>query len=90
MYHIYRVFAIVNGNWGMWGTWRTCSMTCGSGTWTRSRSCDKPTPTYGGSDCPGNKYDTMQGFKPTCPGIYVIIECLIFFLLLLSFHLHLL
>jgi hypothetical protein len=33
-------------------------MTCGSGTWTRSRSCDNPTPAHGGSDCQGNKDDT--------------------------------
>ena len=83
MCHIYRLLAIVNENWGMWGAWSACSRTCGSGTWTRSRSCDNPTPAHGGSDFPGNKYDTTQCFKPTCPGIYVIIECLIFFLLLL-------
>jgi hypothetical protein len=80
MHHIYRLFAIVNGNWGMWGAWRTCSRTCGSGTRTRSRSCCNPTPAHGGSNCPGNKYDTTQCSKPKCRGIYVIIECLIFFI----------
>ena len=83
MHHIYRLFAIVNGNWGMWGAWSICSKTCGSGTWTRFRSCDNPTPAHGGFDCQGIEYDTTQCFKPTCPGIHSIIECFIFFLLLL-------
>ena len=83
MHHIYRLFAIVNGIWGMWGEWNTCSRTCDSGTLTRSRPCDNPVPKHGGSDCPGNKYDTTQCNIQTCPGIYVMIQCLINFLLLL-------
>ena len=83
MYYRHRLFAAVNGNWGAWGAWGSCSRTCGSGTWTRSRSCNNPTPAHGGSNCPGNKYDTKQCSKQACPGIYVIIECLFFFLLLL-------
>jgi hypothetical protein len=75
MYNIYILLCIVNGNWGVWGAWSTCSMTCGSGTVTRSRSCDNPAPANGGYHCPGNMYDTTQCFKTTCPGIYVIIEC---------------
>ena len=82
MYHIYRLFVIVNGIWGMWGEWSTCSRTCDSGTLTRSRSCDNPVPAHGGSDYPGNKYDTTQCNIQTCSDIYVIIQCLIFFLLL--------
>ena len=64
MYNIY--ILLVYGNWGVWGA---CSRTCGSGTLTRIRSCDSP-------QCQGNEYDTTQCSKPTCPGIYVIIECL--------------
>ena len=82
MYYIYRLFAIVNGNWGEWGGWSTCSTTCGNGILTKYRSCDSPSPANGGSYCPGNNYTTTQCFKQACPGIYVIIECLIFFLLL--------
>ena len=75
MYNIYILLCIVNGNWGVWGAWSSCSMTCGSGTLTRSRSCDNPAPANGGYYCPGNMYDTTQCFKTTCPIIYVIIEC---------------
>ena len=28
--------------------------------------------------CPGNNYESTQCLKPTCPYIYVIIECLLF------------
>ena len=76
MHNTYILLAIVNGNWGGWGTWSTCSTTCDTGTWTRYRSCDNPTPVNGGSYCQGNNYDTSQCFRQTCPGIYVIIECL--------------
>jgi hypothetical protein len=72
----------------MWGEWSTCSRTCDSGTLTRSRSCDNPAPAHGGYDCPGNKNDTTQCNIQTCPGIYVMIQCFIFFLLLPYFHLH--
>ena len=44
MYNIYILLGIVNGDWGVWGAWSTCSMTCGSGTRARSRSCDNPAP----------------------------------------------
>ena len=57
----------VNGSWGVWGAWSTCSTTCGSGTWTRSRSCDNPAPANGGLHCPENKNDTAQCVKTTCP-----------------------
>ena len=76
MYNIYILLCIVNGNWGVWGAWSTCSMTCGSGTLTRSRSCDNPAPANGGLHCPEDKYDTAQCVKTTCQGMYVIIECL--------------
>jgi type II secretory pathway pseudopilin PulG len=39
----------INGGWGGWGG---CDAPCGGGT--QYRSCDSPTPQYGGADCPGN------------------------------------
>ena len=43
----------VNGVWGSWGAWSTCNGTCGQGTQNRQRSCDNPSPQYGGSTCDG-------------------------------------
>ena len=76
MYYTHRLFTIANGRWSEWGAWSTCSTTCGNGKWTRSRSCDNPAPANGRLHCPENKYDTAQCVKTTCPGMYVIIECL--------------
>jgi len=47
----------VNGNFSEWSPWTQCSKTCGDGLQTRSRSCDNPTPKYGGLSCTG---DTNQ------------------------------
>ena len=76
MYYTHRLFTIANGRWSEWGAWSTCSTTCGRGTWTRYRSCDNPTPANGGSYCLGIISEMTQCYKPTCPSIYVIIECL--------------
>ncbi|XP_035685697.1 SCO-spondin-like [Branchiostoma floridae] len=43
----------VDGEWSDWGPWSDCSVTCGSGTETRNRSCTNPAPAHGGADCVG-------------------------------------
>ncbi|KAL3886367.1 hypothetical protein ACJMK2_026365 [Sinanodonta woodiana] len=43
----------VNGSWGHWSAWSSCSVTCGSGNMTRTRSCDNPAPSNGGKTCEG-------------------------------------
>ncbi|XP_048242360.1 obscurin-like isoform X2 [Haliotis rufescens] len=48
----------VNGNWGEWTQWSgpTCPATCGSAAinnLSRSRSCDNPAPSNGGTSCTG-------------------------------------
>ncbi|XP_071099510.1 serine-rich adhesin for platelets-like [Haliotis cracherodii] len=52
------VTGAVNGNWGEWTQWSgpTCPATCGSAAinnLSRSRSCDNPTPSNGGTSCTG-------------------------------------
>eukprot|EP01006_Ploeotia_vitrea_P028505 TRINITY_DN61182_c0_g1_i2.p1 TRINITY_DN61182_c0_g1~~TRINITY_DN61182_c0_g1_i2.p1 ORF type:complete len:763 (-),score=91.44 TRINITY_DN61182_c0_g1_i2:106-2394(-) len=41
----------VTGGWATWGSWATCTVTCGGGTQTRTRTCTNPTPANGGNEC---------------------------------------
>ena len=41
----------MDGGWSNWTPYGTCSVTCGSGTQTRDRKCDNPTPSGGGLLC---------------------------------------
>ena len=48
----------MDGNWGQWSEWASCSNGCGSGTTTRTRECNDPAPSNGGSDCTGSSTDS--------------------------------
>ncbi|XP_061172014.1 uncharacterized protein LOC133181544 [Saccostrea echinata] len=50
----------INGNWAAWGQWSACSLTCNSGTGSRSRSrtCTDPAPANNGIDCVGSGAET--------------------------------
>ncbi|XP_050407905.1 coadhesin [Patella vulgata] len=50
----------VDGNWGQWSEFNPCSVTCGEGTQSRSRSCDNPPPAYDGADCNGDGTETRS------------------------------
>ena len=41
----------VHGNYSSWSEFSSCSVTCGSGTKTRTRKCNNPFPDYGGRNC---------------------------------------
>ena len=58
----------VDGSWGVWGAWGACSVTCGAGQRSRSRACDSPAPSNGGSPCPGLADQTEACNTHTCPG----------------------
>nr|XP_022323547.1 ectin-like [Crassostrea virginica] len=58
----------VNGMWSVWTGWSDCiQVQCGVSNRTRSRSCDSPVPTGGGSDCVGVATETEGCVNSTCP-----------------------
>jgi len=58
----------VNGAWGSWSSYGSCSKTCGAGTQTRSRSCNNPPPSNGGSVCHGKGQERKSCNHGTCYG----------------------
>ncbi|XP_078327552.1 thrombospondin-1-like isoform X2 [Crassostrea virginica] len=57
----------VNGGWGTWYGWGSCSTTCGCGTKQRTRYCDNPVPSYGGSSCSGSSVESTTCNTNGCP-----------------------
>ena len=55
-----------DGNWGSWTVWTACSVTCGSGTQTRTWNCDNPPPSYGGATCTGTETDSQSCSSEAC------------------------
>ena len=59
---------IVDGEWSNWSNYGDCSVTCGNGTRIRSRECNSPEPSGGGSPCSGESQQTDECKTITCPG----------------------
>ncbi|XP_060082005.1 thrombospondin-2-like, partial [Ylistrum balloti] len=59
----------VNGGFSEWGSYGSCSRTCGTGSKTRTRACDNPTPVGTGSDCAGNTSETVPCSTDPCPTV---------------------
>ena len=45
------IYFVDDGGYSAWGGWSQCSVTCGNGRQSRSRSCTNPAPSPGGKDC---------------------------------------
>ena len=64
---ILALFPTVDGNWAAWGAWAGCSVTCGQGTWSRSRTCTDPAPSNGGNACAGSGTESATCNQGHCP-----------------------
>ena len=62
------LFVSVNGGWTQWSSWSTCTVTCGVGSRTRTRSCTDPAPIGDGADCVGPISSTESCNIVACPG----------------------
>lgn len=60
----------VDGNWASWTSYGSCSVTCGGGTQTRSRTCTNPAPQYLGQNCAGMSSESQQCNTHNCPSMY--------------------
>ena len=57
----------VHGGWVNWSGWSECSVTCGDGNRSRSRTCTNPVPSSDGRQCIGApKVSKSCNIKP-CP-----------------------
>lgn len=57
----------IDGNWASWTSWGTCSLTCGGGSQSRSRTCTDPSPQYGGASCGGASSSSQDCNVQNCP-----------------------
>ncbi|XP_042609013.1 A disintegrin and metalloproteinase with thrombospondin motifs 20-like [Cyprinus carpio] len=57
----------VHGEWGPWGPYSVCSRTCGGGTRSTSRDCNKPEPRNGGRFCVGRRMKFRSCNTDPCP-----------------------
>ena len=64
---------LVDGEWSNWSAYGDCSVTCGNGSRTRSRECNSPEPSGGGSPCSGKSQQTVECKETTCPGRSLLI-----------------
>lgn len=62
----------VHGNWSAWGELSACSVTCGGGEQSRSRTCDNPPPAFGGDDCVGESEEIRPCNEISCEGIIIM------------------
>uniref|UniRef100_A0A7M5X072 C-type lectin domain-containing protein n=1 Tax=Clytia hemisphaerica TaxID=252671 RepID=A0A7M5X072_9CNID len=57
----------IHGVWTSWGSWETCSLTCGTGSQNRTRTCTDPAPQHGGDNCAGDASEPQDCNTNPCP-----------------------
>uniref|UniRef100_A0A3Q2ZW55 ADAM metallopeptidase with thrombospondin type 1 motif 20 n=1 Tax=Kryptolebias marmoratus TaxID=37003 RepID=A0A3Q2ZW55_KRYMA len=57
----------VHGQWGPWGPYSICSRSCGGGTRSTTRDCNKPEPRNGGKFCVGRRMKFRSCNTEPCP-----------------------
>ncbi|XP_031421068.1 A disintegrin and metalloproteinase with thrombospondin motifs 20 [Clupea harengus] len=57
----------VDGEWGPWGPYSVCSRTCGGGTKSTARDCNRPEPQNGGKFCVGRRMKFRSCNTEPCP-----------------------
>ena len=65
----------VRGSWSEYGEWSECSVDCGGGTLTRSRTCNNPTPASGIAICEGDAEQKQSCDTNTCDGKNLLYVC---------------
>ena len=60
----------INGGFGKWSNYSTCSVSCGGGVQFRERTCDSPSPQYGGKDCDGPSRENRSCWETECRGSF--------------------
>ncbi|KAM7441914.1 hypothetical protein ABFA07_009132 [Porites harrisoni] len=61
-----KCYAPLDGHWGRWSAWSSCSVTCDTGTYKRTRKCDDPEPKNNGKDCEGQSQQVGQCVMQRC------------------------
>lgn len=56
----------IDGGWSAWSAWGSCSVSCGGGTKTRTRTCTNPAPAYGGANCAGSSSESTSCNTHSC------------------------
>ena len=62
----------LDGNWADWSAWTSCSLTCGRGEQSRSRTCSAPHPAHGGLVCPGDSTEAQSCITASCPSVTIL------------------
>ena len=62
---------MLDGEWSNWSEWDNCTLECGGGNQTRTRTCTNPEPQFNGTDCIGENSETQICNEDPCPiGIF--------------------